>query len=98
MSAYEMESLGEISKLIRETGDQVKVQGLRTRKCFKDYECSHQVAELNKRADTLDKSSAGAFGNLMGLVGNNGKAIKSLTGAVTARMASILQIVEKLSG
>ena len=59
MSAYEMErSLGEKSKLISETGDQVKVQGLRTCECFKDYWCSHQVTQLNKKVDTPDKGSA----------------------------------------
>ena len=76
-------------KLVGGTGDQVKVLGLRTRVSFKDYECSHQVATLFKKVDTLDKRSAGAFGGVVGLVGNIGEAIKSLTGTVTTSRKAI---------
>ena len=59
--------LGEITKLISTTREEVKYQGVITRQHV-NYEAVYAVEQLIKKAEAGEKASTERIGSLMGLV------------------------------
>ena len=106
MSAYELQK--ELDELTRGLLSEITLQGVKTRQCFKDYDCGREVGQTQKAVDSLSKASTDAIGSLVGLVGADGKitrdlvqksreAIKGL-GKITAKNSEAIRDLAMTSG
>ena len=88
MSAYEMEwSLGEITKRIQKTEDNVKNQGRRTRKHVKNDNAVYAVEQLIREVEANEKALAERLASITRLVR-----------IMAAQMTGLVREVEGLPG